>query len=91
MKRKLRKDSENERREFDFDFSKAEWGKYHRRKREEGSNIVMIEPDVAKRFRSSAAVNDALRLLLEASKLAEKPKRKTHGRTVKTGVAAKKA
>ncbi len=33
----------------------------------EGSNIVKLEPDVAKAFRDSAAVNEALRSLLKVS------------------------
>lgn len=34
----------------------------------EGANIAVLEPDVAKVFRNSAAVNDALRSLLQISK-----------------------
>ena len=36
-----------------------------------GSNVVVLEPDVAKAFPSDEAVNEALRLLLKASKLAQ--------------------
>ena len=50
--------------EYDFDYSKAVRGKYYQRLLREGSNIVVLEPDVAKAFRNSAAVNDALRSLL---------------------------
>jgi hypothetical protein len=35
-----------------------------------GSNIVRIEPDVAAAFPTAEAVNEALRLLLRAAKLA---------------------
>jgi hypothetical protein len=56
------------RREYDFDYSTAVRGKYYRRLLTEGANIVVLEPDVARVFRSSAAVNDALRSLLEVSK-----------------------
>lgn len=60
------------RAEYEFDYSKAVRGKYYRRLLREGANVVVLEPDVAKAFRSSAAVNDALRSLLnmiEATRL----------------------
>jgi hypothetical protein len=56
------------RAEYDFDYSKAVRGKYYRRLLKEGANVVVLEPDVAKAFRSSAAVNEALRSLLRMSK-----------------------
>ena len=40
-------------------------------KRRIGSNIVVLEPDVAKAFKSDEAVNEALRLLLKASQLTQ--------------------
>ena len=55
------------RAEYDFDYSTAVRGKYYRRLIQEGANVVVLEPDVAKAFRSSAAVNDALRSLLKVS------------------------
>ena len=67
MKRKNFR-AEDLRAEYVFDYSKAVRGKYHRRLIREGANVVVLEPDVAKAFRSSAAVNDALRALLEVSK-----------------------
>jgi hypothetical protein len=51
----------------EYDFSGAIRGKYYRRY-EESSNVVVIEPDVHKRFRNSAAVNEALRSLLRPTK-----------------------
>ena len=38
-----------------------------------GSNIVVLEPDVAKAFPNDETVNEALRLLLKASKLTKQP------------------
>ena len=38
-------------------------------KRRIGNNVVVLEPDIAKAFPSDEAVNEALRLLLKASKL----------------------
>ena len=38
-----------------------------------GSNIVVLDPDVARAFPSDEAVNEALRLLLKASNLTQRP------------------
>jgi hypothetical protein len=42
-------------------------------KRRIGNNVVVLEPDVAKAFPNDQAVNEALRLLLKASELAQHP------------------
>ncbi|RJR19298.1 MAG: hypothetical protein C4582_10580 [Desulfobacteraceae bacterium] len=52
-------------REYDFDYSKAVRGKYCRRLLEEGSNVIVLDPEIAKAFRDSASVNEALRSLLD--------------------------
>ena len=36
-----------------------------------GSNVVVLEPDLAKAFPTDEAVNEALRLLVKASKLSQ--------------------
>ena len=72
MKRQDRTPADDLRREYSFDFSKGVRGKYYRRLMKEGSNIVKLEPDVAKVFRSSDAVNDALRSLLKVSESAQR-------------------
>jgi hypothetical protein len=60
------KDLEDELRdEYNFDYSKAVRGKYYNRLFEEGSNIVVLDPDIAKAFQDSASVNMALRSLLD--------------------------
>ncbi len=66
MRRKNR--SDKLRPEYNFDYSKAVRGKYYRRILKEGANVVVLEPDVAKAFRDSASVNDALRVLLAAAR-----------------------
>jgi hypothetical protein len=38
-------------------------------KRRIGTNVVVLEPEIAKAFPNDEAVNEALRLLLEASKI----------------------
>lgn len=51
----------------EYDFSKGVRGKYAQRFAE-GSNVVVLEPDVAAEFESSKAVNRALRAYLAAKK-----------------------
>lgn len=48
----------------EYDFSKGIRGKYAKRYAE-GTNVVVIEPDVAKIFPDHASVNQALRSLVE--------------------------
>ena len=68
MKRKGEASNDDLRPEYNFDYSKAVRGKYYRRLLKEGANIVVLEPDVAKAFRDSTAVNDALRSLLKVAR-----------------------
>ena len=52
----------------EYDFSQMEGGvrsKYAERYSREGTNLVLLEPDVAKAFPSDEAVNEALRLLMQ--------------------------
>ena len=65
MKPKARDLADELRPEYNFDYSKAVRGKYYRRLLKEGSNVVVLEPDVAKAFPNSDAVNDALRSVLK--------------------------
>ncbi len=67
MKRKTRAQGDDLRPNYNFDYSKAVRGKYYRRIMREGANVAILEPDVAKAFRTSAAVNEALRSLLQIS------------------------
>ena len=50
----------------EYDFTGAVRGKYYERYRE-GTNVVLLDPDVAAVFRDSVAVNDALRLLVSVA------------------------
>lgn len=70
MKRKA--PPEEMRPEYNFDYSKAVRGKYYKRILKEGSNVAVLEPDVAKAFPNSAAVNDALRVVLQAGQAARR-------------------
>jgi len=59
-------------------------GKYAARFRE-GTNLVLLEPEVAKAFPNDSAVNEALRLVLQLSRLSAKGKKTAaKARTVKT-------
>ena len=49
----------------EYDFSKGSRGKYARRFAE-GTNLVLLEPDVAAEFPTAAAVNKALREFLKS-------------------------
>jgi len=72
--------SDDMRAEYEFDYSKAVRGKYYRRLLKEGANVVILEPDVAKAFRSSAAVNEALRSLLKMSEATRRLTSRSGGR-----------
>jgi hypothetical protein len=56
------------RAEYNFDYSKAVRGKYHKRLLKEGSNVVVLDRDVAKAFPDSASVNKALRSVLKSKR-----------------------
>jgi len=64
----------------EYDFSKGVRGKYHKRLSKEGSNIVILDPDVAKAFPSSASVNEALRVVLKAGQSARRRTTRSGGR-----------
>ncbi len=69
--------------EYEFDYSKAVRGKYFKRLIEEGANVAVLNPGVAKVFTSSAAVNDALKSLLEITKATQRLTRHSTGRVKK--------
>jgi hypothetical protein len=81
MKAKSPTVADDMRPEYDFDYSRAVRGKYYRRLLKEGANVVILEPDVAKAFRSSAAVNEALRSLLRMSEATRRLTSRSGGRT----------
>ncbi len=58
----------------EYDFSDGTRGKYAKRYAK-GSNVVILEPDVAKVFSTSSSVNEALRSLVEIAE--RKAKRAT--------------
>ena len=83
MKRKAPELEDDLRPEYDFDFSKGERGRYYKRLLKEGSNVVVLEPEIAAAFPDSAAVNGALRSLLEIARLSEGLAGRSTGRAKK--------
>lgn len=51
----------------EYDFSKGVRGKYAKRYAE-GTNIVVLSPDVAQVFHDSESVNEALRVLVKIAR-----------------------
>jgi hypothetical protein len=74
------------RAEYDFDYSKAVRGKYYKRLLKEGSNVVVLDRDIAKAFPDSASVNKALRSVLQG----KRPRRLTT-RSTRTRAKAARA
>jgi len=48
----------------EYDFSGGVRGK-HYKAYQQGTNVVFLEPDIAETFKDSAAVNHALRMLMD--------------------------
>ena len=65
MKKNAKQSNSSDEMRPEYDFSGGVRGKYVQRFRK-GTNIVVLDPDVAAEFKDSAAVNDALRKLLRA-------------------------
>lgn len=65
----------------EYDFTGAIRGKYYERYRQ-GTNVILLDPDVAEVFRDATAVNDALRRLVSLARA----KAATH----RTGAAPRK-
>ncbi len=82
-----KKKSDELRSEYDFDYSKAVRGKYYRRLLDEGSNVVILDPDISKAFRNSSAVNEALRSLLELTRSTDRLTKRSNGRAKKLRAA----
>ena len=76
--------------EYDFSsLSGGVRGKYYERYRA-GVNLALLEPEIAKAFPTDAAVNEALRRALRASKALRRPTRLPSKRTQPTRSAKAK-
>lgn len=65
----MNEDSTNEHDEMreQYDFSQGVRGKYYDRYRE-GTNVILLDPDVASVFKDQKQVNDILRALIPTVK-----------------------
>ena len=68
MKPKVKAVADETCAEYNFDYAKGVRGKYYKRIREEGTNVVLLDADVQAAFPNSRAVNDALRSVLRAKR-----------------------
>jgi len=59
----MSKTTESDEMKSEYDFSGGVRGK-HYRAYQQGTNVVLLEPDIAEVFRDSEAVNHALRMLI---------------------------
>ena len=80
IKRKHQEAPGELRPEYECDYAKASRAKYCQRLVKEGANVIVLEPDVAKAFRDSAAVNDALRSLLDLTRSTQRLTKRSSGR-----------
>ncbi len=62
----MKKADKTEDMRAEYDFSQAIRGKYAK-KYEKGTNIILLDPDLAESFTDSKAVNDALRVLVKVA------------------------
>jgi len=84
MKKASRPEPDDMRAEYDFASMKGGVrGKYARRLRT-GTNLVLLEPEVAKAFPTDAAVNEALRTILRATRASKRAARLPNKRTQPT-------
>ena len=61
---KKRSEKDNSKMQTEYDFSAGVRGKYARRYAQ-GTNVVVLEPDVARAFPNAEAVNSSLRALAQ--------------------------
>ena len=78
----------------EYDFSGAVRGKYYERYRQ-GSNVVLLDPDVSDAFPNAAAVNEALRLLVSLARknvgaARRKPRGEERSNALPTGAHGKR-
>jgi hypothetical protein len=60
----MRKTTKRDEMRPEYDFSGGVRGKHHRAY-QKGSNVVLLDPDVAEVFKDSESVNHALRILMD--------------------------
>jgi len=81
MKKSTRKKRDGLRKEYDFEvLGPGVKGKYYRRF-VEGTNPVLLDPDIADAFPSAKDVNDALRVLVTVASKRVRPARRSNRRS----------
>jgi len=75
-----KRDSDDMRPEYRFDYSKARPNRFANRTRERVL-VVMIDPDVAQVFTTPESVNGVLRAVVDAMPKSTKPKATTRRKT----------
>jgi len=65
----------------EYDFSNGEKGRYAKRA-QKGSNVLVLDPDVAKVFRDPIATNESLRALAKVIRIHPKIRRSNQTRHV---------
>jgi hypothetical protein len=78
MKKGIRRDDEMRNH---YDFSGGVRGKYARRYAE-GTNVVMLDPDVARLFPNREAVNDTLRAVAQIVQIQKRRRRRANKATI---------
>ncbi len=79
MKKALKRLDDDLRPEYDLkQLQGGIRGKYYRQA-VAGTNLMLIEPELAEVFRDSESVNRALRLLVDTAEAAARPARRRHG------------
>ena len=63
----MSQDNEQDVMRTEYNFSRGSRGKHHETYRQ-GTNLVLLEPDVAEVFKDSATVNSALRTLVNIAR-----------------------
>lgn len=85
----MKKAKDEMRKEYQrSDFSKLDRGKFYAEARE-GTSVALLEPDIAKAFPTSKAVNDALHGLLSIAEEASRITSASSGRRGKRGGASR--
>jgi hypothetical protein len=69
----MSKNDKTEEMRSEYDFSTGQRGK-HSKAYQQGANVVILEPDVAKVFKNSESVNHALRMLMDIADKGTKKK-----------------
>lgn len=81
MKKATSRKKDDLRKEYDFNaLGPSVKGKY-RRQYVEGTNLVLLDPDVAEAFPSAKEVNDALRVLVTVAGKRVRPARRSTKRS----------